>query len=43
MNRGTLDRLRSEIESKHEAAGGMLCGLAVKMRHWPRTFGTRTQ
>ncbi|MEZ0223787.1 MAG: hypothetical protein ACAH83_04475 [Alphaproteobacteria bacterium] len=42
MNRGTLDRLRSEIEGKHEATGGMLCGLAVKMRHWSRTFGTRT-
>lgn len=42
MNRGTLDRLRSEIEGKHEATGGMLCGLAVKMRHWSRTFQSRT-
>jgi hypothetical protein len=42
MNRGTLDRLRREIEDKHEATGGMLCGLAVKMRHWSRTFGNRT-
>jgi hypothetical protein len=42
MNRGTLERLRNEIEGKHEATGGMLCGLVVKMRHWSKTFGTRT-
>ena len=41
MNRDTLAKLRMEIETRHEATGGMLCGLAVKMRHWSRNFQSR--
>lgn len=38
MNRDTLGKLRQEIETRHEATGGMLCGLSVKMRDWSRAF-----
>ena len=42
MNRDTLAKLQNEIETRHETTGGMLCGLAVKMRHWSRSFQNRT-
>jgi hypothetical protein len=42
MNRDTLGKLQREIETRHETTGGMLCGLVVKMRHWSRTFHSRT-
>ncbi|TAL29526.1 MAG: hypothetical protein EPN97_13275 [Alphaproteobacteria bacterium] len=42
INRDALNRLRRDIEGNHAATGGMLCGLVVKMRHWSRTFQSRT-
>jgi hypothetical protein len=42
MTADTFARMRQEIEAKHVGTGAMLCGLAVKMRHWSQVFHSDT-